>query len=215
MHVTPRDLRAAPGPWRPAVRGWDAVLVVDSARVLEAVAESLPGRVAVVCTDGPAGPVVLDLLERLRAGGTPLRFTLDFDAPGLALGTLLTERFGATAWRMGVEDYRRGVRSDLPPIAGRVVPPPWAPELAATITQAGRAVPAEQVLGELVESLAAELPADPVEAPAQAPVEARAEPPVADENPAPDAVAGDAAEPGQEQAGEMTLSTTELAATAH
>ncbi len=160
VHVTPRDLRDAPGPWRPAVTGWDALLVVDSARVLEAVAGRFGSRVPAVCTDGVPGPTVLDLLGRLHAAGTPLRFVTDFDGPGLALGTLLAERFGARAWRMSVADYRAAARSDLPPVTGRVASPPWAGELAAAMTQAGRAVPAEQVLGEILESLAQELPGD-------------------------------------------------------
>jgi uncharacterized protein (TIGR02679 family) len=157
VHVTPRDLRAAPGPWRPAVTGWEALLVVDGARVLEAVAEHFPGRVAVVCTDGAPGPLAIDLLARLHENGTPLRFVTDFDGPGLALGALLAQCFGAQAWRMSAGDYRAAARSDLPPVTGRVASPTWAPELAAAMTQAGRAVPAEQVLGEILESLAEEL----------------------------------------------------------
>jgi uncharacterized protein (TIGR02679 family) len=157
VHLTARDLRRAANAWVPIPHAWPAVLVVASPRVLDAVANRFAGRVAVVCTDGTPGPLPLDLLARLRAAGTDLRFLTDFDQTGLALGTQLAERFGATPWRMTAQVYRRSVRSDMPPLGARLPEVPWAPELPAAMTQAGRSVPVEQLLDEVLADLGAEL----------------------------------------------------------
>jgi uncharacterized protein (TIGR02679 family) len=157
IHVTAHDLRAASGAWVPIADGWGAVLVLDSPRVLEAVAERFTGRVAAICTDGVPGPVTLDLLARLRASGAALRFTTGFDQPGLTVGALLAQRFGATPWRMTPQVYLAAARSDLPPLTGRVAEPGWDGDLVTAMARAGRAVPAEQVLDELLEALAADM----------------------------------------------------------
>jgi len=86
-----------------------------------------------------------------------VRFVADFDQPGLALGSLLAERFGATPWRMTDDIYRGAVRSDLPSLTARVTDPEWAPGLGAAMAKAGRAVPVEQVLDELLGALELEL----------------------------------------------------------
>jgi uncharacterized protein (TIGR02679 family) len=157
VHVTAHDLRTTPGPWVGVDDAWGAVLVLDSPRALEAVADRFGGRVAAVCTDAVPGAVTLDLLGRLRAGGAVVRFTTGFDHPGLAVGTLLAELFGAAPWRMSARVYRAAARSDLPPLTGRVPEPEWAGDLPAAMTLAGRAVPVEQVLDELLDALAADL----------------------------------------------------------
>ncbi len=156
VHVTGRDLRRT-GAWVPVDEAWPAVLVVDNARVLDAIADRFGGRVPAVCADGADDALALDLLGRLFESGTAVRFVVDFDQPGLALGSLLARRFGATPWRMAADDYRASVRSDLPQLAGRAPEPEWAPGLGAAMTQAGRAVPVEQVLDELMAALEAEV----------------------------------------------------------
>jgi uncharacterized protein (TIGR02679 family) len=157
VHVTARDLRLAPGPWVAVGDARGAVLVLDGARAVEAVADRFGGRVACVCTDGVPGPVALDLLERLHASGTALRFTTGLDPQGLTVGTLLVERFGATPWRMTADVYRAAARSDLPRLVGRVPEPAWSGDLGLALAQVGRAVPAEQTLDELLDALAADL----------------------------------------------------------
>jgi hypothetical protein len=157
VHVTARDLRQAPGPWVAVGNAWDAVLAVDGARTLEAVADRFGGRVACVCTDGVPGPVALDLLDRLHAAGTAVRFTADLDQRGLAVGTTLVERYGATPWCMTAEVYRAAARSDLPRFTGRVPEPAWQGDLGTALAEVGRALPVEQMLDELLDALAAEL----------------------------------------------------------
>jgi uncharacterized protein (TIGR02679 family) len=156
VHVTARDLRGT-GAWVPVDEAWPAVLVVDHPRVLDAIAERFGGRVPAVWVDGTVDLVALDLVARLYESGTAVRFATDFDQPGLALGSLLARRFGATPWRMSADVYRGSVRSDLPVLTGRVTDPEWAPELGTAMAQAGRAVPVEQVLAELLGALAAEV----------------------------------------------------------
>jgi uncharacterized protein (TIGR02679 family) len=151
-HVTARDLRAT-GPWVPVDEASSAVLVVDSARLVDAVATRFGGRVPTVWADGTSDALAIDLVDRLFASGTPVRFVTGFDQPGLALGTLLVERFGATPWRMTAAAYRSAVRSDLPPLGGRVDGPAWSSELGVAMAQAGRALPLEQVLDEVLATL--------------------------------------------------------------
>ncbi|HYJ75527.1 MAG TPA: DUF2399 domain-containing protein, partial [Kineosporiaceae bacterium] len=157
VHVTARDLRRHPDAWMAAVDAWPAVLVVASPLLLDAVADRFAGRVAAVCTDGAPGPVALDLLARLRAAGATLRFLADFDQAGIAVGAQLAQRLGAAPWRMSAEVYRRSARSDLPPLGGRLDEVPWAPGLAAAMAQAGRSVPVEQLIDEVLADLEAEL----------------------------------------------------------
>ncbi len=128
------------------------------------MAERFGGTVAVVHADGGLDPLVLDLLQRLHAGGARLRFLTDFDQPGICLGSELVERFDASPWRMSVEIYQASVRSDLPPLGGRVGDVPWAPGLAAAMNQAGRAVPVEQLLDDVLAELDGDLTEQPVAA---------------------------------------------------
>jgi uncharacterized protein (TIGR02679 family) len=156
VHVTARDLRGT-NAWVPVDEAWPAVLVVDHPRVLDAIAERFGGRVPAVWVDGTSDVLALDLVARLYESGTAVRFVTDFDQPGLALGSLLARRFGATPWRMTADIYQRAVRSDLPPLAGRVADPEWAPELGTAMAHSGHAVPVEQVLEDLLGALATEV----------------------------------------------------------
>ena len=161
VHVTPLDLRSSPGPWETVGHeAWPAVLVVDNPSALEAVAQRFAGRVAAICAGHLPAPPALDLLARVHAGGTPLTFTVDFDQAGIALGTLLVERFSATPRRMTADVYGKALRSDLPRLAGRLPSAAWDPDLVAAMTRAGRAVPLEQVLEDLLADLAAEVGAE-------------------------------------------------------
>ena len=58
---------------------------------------------------------------------------------------------------MTADAYERAVRSDLPPLTGRVPDPEWAPELGTAMAHAGHAVPVEQVLDDLLAGLALEV----------------------------------------------------------
>jgi hypothetical protein len=58
---------------------------------------------------------------------------------------------------MSAEVYRAAARSDLPPLTSRAADPDWAPELGTAMTQAGRALPVEQVLDELLAALELEV----------------------------------------------------------
>jgi uncharacterized protein (TIGR02679 family) len=152
VHVTARDLRAT-NAWVPVDEAWPAVLVVDHPRVLDAIAERFGGRVPAVWVDGTSDVLALDLVARLYESGTAVRFVADFDPSGLALGSLLARRFGATPCRMTTDVYAGAVRSDLPALAGRVTDPEWAPELGTEMAHAGHAVPVEQVLEDLLAAL--------------------------------------------------------------
>jgi hypothetical protein len=154
--VTARDLRAT-NAWVPVDEAWPAVLVVDHPRVLDALAQRFGGRVPAVWVDATSDVLALDLVARLYESGTGVRFVADFDQRGLALGSLLARRFGATPVRMTADVYRGAVRSDLPPLAGRIADPEWAPDLGTAMADEGHAVPVEQVLDELLGALELEI----------------------------------------------------------
>ena len=70
VHVTGWDLARLPPVW-PSTRG---VFVCENPRVLEAVAQRFAGTVPAVCVSGQPGLVSLDVLRRLWAGGSTLRY---------------------------------------------------------------------------------------------------------------------------------------------
>jgi hypothetical protein len=58
---------------------------------------------------------------------------------------------------MTADVYRGAVRSDLPPLAGRIADPEWAPDLGTAMADEGHAVTVEQVLDELLGALELEI----------------------------------------------------------
>ena len=86
-----------------------------------------------------------------------LRFHGGFDWNGVATANLLLERCRVQPWRMGAADYAAAVTPGMPQLTGRPVSPTWDRQLGAVMTNAGRAVPEEQVLPELLDGVRAEL----------------------------------------------------------
>ena len=150
VHVTARDLQAHAEPWVSVDEAWPYVLVCEQPMVLQAVADAFGGRVPVICTGGTPEPLVVELLHRLRTSGAELRYHGDLDWPGVAAANLLLGRCRAQPWRMGADEYRAAVRSQLPALTGTAVRPAWDAELGALMARTGRALPQEQVLPELL-----------------------------------------------------------------
>jgi uncharacterized protein (TIGR02679 family) len=149
VHITPRDLRHLDfAPHR-------QVLVCENPRVLEAVADGLPGGVPAVCTAGQPKLVTLELLRRLAATGTALRYHGDFDWPGIAIANRLITEAGVRPWLMDAGDYRAAARRG--PVAlelsGTPVPASWDPALSEAMRRLGVAVHEEAVLDDLLARL--------------------------------------------------------------
>ncbi len=127
-----------------------------------------------VCTDGPPGVAVVELLERLSGAGAEVRFHGDFDWAGLRIGSTLAERVPWTPWRFSTMDYAQAVAAlvvgELPDaptdreqltLRGAPAASPWDPLLAATMEERGAVIEEGDLAGWLVADL---LDADPFDA---------------------------------------------------
>lgn len=149
VHLTAWDLARSSGDsW---VGSW--VLVCENPRVLEAVAQARGGAVAMVCTSGMPGLVVLEVLRRLADSGAELAYHGDFDWPGVAIANRLTTLVGVRPWQMTADDYAAAARSDGPTLLGPPVQTTWDLELGAVMTRMGVAVHEEAVLNEILARL--------------------------------------------------------------
>lgn len=126
------------------------VLVCENPRVLEAVAETRGGDVAVVCTSGNPGLVTLDVLGRLGSAGARLAYHGDFDWPGVGIANRLVAEVGCRPWLMSAGDYLRGVRDGGPALQGAPATPAWDGALGQAMRSRGVAVHEEAVLEPLL-----------------------------------------------------------------
>ncbi|MGV8967009.1 MAG: TIGR02679 family protein [Cellulomonas sp.] len=125
----------------------------------------------VVCTDGPPGVAVVELLERLSGARAEVRFHGDFDWAGLRIGATLAARIPWTPWRFSAMDYVQAVAAlvvgeladaatdrERLTLRGEAATSPWDPLLAVTMAERGAAIEEADVVGWLVADL---LDADP------------------------------------------------------
>jgi len=130
------------------------VLVCENPTVVAAVTDRCGSTApAVVCTDGQPSGAVQTLLVQLTESGMALDFHVDFDGGGIRIGNLLVDRFGATPWRMGREEYEAAAASAGRPLGAAPPEASWDPQLTTAIVSRGRAVHEEQLLDELVHEL--------------------------------------------------------------
>lgn len=146
VHVTAWDLRRGLAFDGPA----SDVLVCENPRVLEAIAETYGGGVAVVCSSGQPNGVVLAVMTRLREAGRRLRYHGDFDWPGIAIANRLVAVAGVEPWLMEAEDYERGLHRSAPPLSGVAAQPCWSAELGAAMRGHGTVVHEETVLDDVL-----------------------------------------------------------------
>lgn len=114
------------------------------------MAESMGGRIPVICTSGEPNTVVIAVLERLVAAGCRLRYHGDLDWPGISIANRLVDRFGVTPWLMSAADYEAGLRPGSPTLTGPPVDPSWDAELGAAMRRHAVAVHEEAVLDSIL-----------------------------------------------------------------
>jgi uncharacterized protein (TIGR02679 family) len=127
------------------------IFVCENPAVLRAAA----GRVTapLICTEGVPSTAVHTLLS-FRAEGTVIRWRNDFDWTGIRLtGAALARYPEAVPWRMSSVDYRAAGPTGLP-LTGAAAVTAWDPSLAGAMTDAGRSVMEERLIGALLEDLA-------------------------------------------------------------
>lgn len=162
LGVAPAGWNVPPGaavtlpPRTLAASSWSAgagvVFVTENPSILSAAA-SIP-EARVVCTSGTPSTVEVAALAALADAGWQLRVRADFDDAGLNhVAVILSAAPRARPWRMGVTDYRRGLRTGDRSVRLRIerLPAtPWEPALADVMATEGVAVFEESLLDELV-----------------------------------------------------------------
>ncbi|MGE0713703.1 MAG: TIGR02679 family protein [Planctomycetota bacterium] len=136
------------------------VFVCENPTVVAAAADRLGARCApLVCTEGQPASAVRLLLDLLARAGIQLAYHGDFDPDGLRIAGLILRRHGAIPWRFRAQDYVTSAGgADLARETRRAARSPWDPALANALRLAGRAVPEERLLEDLLGDLAAETP---------------------------------------------------------
>lgn len=152
VRITLRQLAGA----EIALPAGEVVSVCENPAVVAVAADELGARSApLVATGGFPNAAVLALLEKLVAGGAELRYHGDFDWAGLRIANALHRRVPFRPWRFGAADYRWAVEtsSDAAALTGPPAEAVWDGELSTTMTEVGRAIEEEAVVGELVGDL--------------------------------------------------------------
>ena len=127
------------------------VFVCENPAVLRAAA----GRATapLICTEGVPAAAVHALLSR-RVPGTVIRWRNDFDWTGVRLTAAALARYPeAVPWRMSGADYLAAAALGLP-LTGTAAATAWDPSLAAVMTDAGRSVMEERLIGTLLADIA-------------------------------------------------------------
>jgi uncharacterized protein (TIGR02679 family) len=150
FRVTLRQLLAMP------VLPWALDLFVcASPAALRAAADQLgPGSPALVCAEGEPSVACARLLHAAVASGTTVRWHADFSWPGLRATAAGIRRLRATPWLMGATDYQAGLAAYAgEPLTGQPEPSPWDTRLAGLMRTAGRAIPEERMVPQLLAGL--------------------------------------------------------------
>ena len=132
----------------------EVVWVCENPAVLSLAADRLGDRCRpLVCLEGMPSSVTSALLRTLCEAGVELRVHADLDRGGVAITSHLVERFGATTWRMGAEDYLAALDGPTSELHHPIGSTPWDPELSHVMNEHRRAVHEEAVLDALLADL--------------------------------------------------------------
>jgi uncharacterized protein (TIGR02679 family) len=138
------------------------VHVCESPVVLRAAAAELGADCPpLICTEGEPSAACDRLLR--ATSGLDVRWRGDFDWPGLRRTAAATERYAATPWRMGTEDYLDALEAaqdagSHDPLEGTRTAAPWDPDLTVTMTREARAAREEWLLPALLADLRGGIP---------------------------------------------------------
>jgi uncharacterized protein (TIGR02679 family) len=133
------------------------IFICENPNIVALAADALGHRSApLVCTDGMPAAAQRTLLGQLAVAGARLHYHGDFDWPGIAIGNVVIEEFGARPWRFCAQDYRMGVgssassrrRLDAP---GRDAA--WDRELKGSMLELGVPIDEEAVVATLLQDL--------------------------------------------------------------
>ena len=131
------------------------LFVCENPAVLRVAAGELGEAAAsLVCTEGQPSAACHRLVGAAARAGMRVHWRGDFDWTGLRATAAAIDRYGAVAWRMTEDEYRRAVDDgDSEPLKGPVAPSPWDDRLAPAMAQRGRAVMEERLIPVLLGDL--------------------------------------------------------------
>ena len=132
------------------------VFVCENPAVLRVAASDLGADCPpLVCTEGMPSAACHKLLGSAVAQGARLHWRADFDWTGLRIVSAGITSHSARPWRMTAADYRHALEAgESTPLTGSPAASPWDPELAALLTEQGRAVMEERLIAVLLTDLA-------------------------------------------------------------
>ena len=155
-YLSLRALLRAPLPWDVAGR---TIFVCENPNLVAIAADALGIDCApLVCTDGMPAAAQRTLLMQLSAAGARLNYHGDFDWPGIGIGNLVMQQFGALAWRFRVADYRAATAvtaADWRPLGPKAAEAQWDHELGVEMRRCNRAIDEEAVAHALLQDLSA------------------------------------------------------------
>jgi uncharacterized protein (TIGR02679 family) len=133
------------------------IFICENPNIVALAADALGHRSApLVCTDGMPAAAQRTLLGQLAVAGARLHYHGDFDWPGIAIGNVVIEEFGARPWRFCAQDYRMGVGSSVS--SRRRLDAPgrdaaWDRELKGSMLELGVPIDEEAVVATLLQDL--------------------------------------------------------------
>ena len=132
------------------------IFVCENPAVLRVAASDLGADCPpLVCTEGMPSAACHKLLGSAVAQGARLHWRADFDWTGLRIVSAGITSHSARPWRMTAADYRHALEAgESTPLTGSPAASPWDPELAALLTEQGRAVMEERLIAVLLTDLA-------------------------------------------------------------
>lgn len=131
------------------------VFVCENPAIVAAASRRLGTACApLVCVEGQPSAAAQALLRQLASAGARLAYHGDFDWPGLRIGQVVVDRFGAVPWRFATADYVAAPAG--PPLHGRPATVTWDAQLPVAMADRGVAVHEEQVLDVLLGDLTAD-----------------------------------------------------------
>ncbi len=121
------------------------VHVFENPSILAEAARTAWSGPPLVCMSGWPNVAVLTLLRQAGGPRCELRVHCDFDPKGLEIAQMVTQRVGATPWRMRCGDYEEAALRAAVPITAPVPDTPWDPQLADAMRSRGLAVFEEDI----------------------------------------------------------------------
>jgi len=137
-----------------AVRPGDIVSVCENPAIVMLAADRLGFACSpLICLEGQPSGATSQLLASVRRAGATLRVHTDFDLGGVAIASHMIQRFEASPWRMGRDDYLLALEGPTTDLAQQIGAIAWDPTLSDVMNAHRRAVHEESVAATLLADL--------------------------------------------------------------